>query len=333
MNCLVTGATGFLGGYIVEQLVARGDRVRAYCRRPLPELDALGVETVLGDVRDAEQTTTACQGIEVVFHTAAVAGIWGLWQHFYETNTIGTRHVVAGCLRHGVQKLVFTSSPSVTFDGQEQCGVDETAPYPNRWLCHYPHTKALAEQEVLAANGRNGLVTCALRPHLIWGPRDRHLVPRVIERARQGKLVRVGDGKNLIDMVYVENAAAAHLQAADRLVAGSPVAGRAYFISQGEPVNCWQWIDELLAQAGLPPLKRSIPTAVAYAAGAAMEATWSLLRKQSEPRMTRFLALQLGRSHYFDISRARRDFGYEPHVSKEEGMRRLAGRAETSPTP
>ncbi|HWB14598.1 MAG TPA: NAD-dependent epimerase/dehydratase family protein [Pirellulales bacterium] len=325
MHCLVTGANGFLGRYIVEQLAARGDRVRAYCRRHATELDALGVETFLGDVRDAEQTEAACQGIDVVFHTAAVAGIWGPWKHFYETNTLGTRHVIAGCLRHGVQKFVFTSSPSVTFDGREQCGVDETVPYPQRWLCHYPHTKALAEQEVLAANGRNGLVTCALRPHLIWGPRDHHLVPRVIERARHGKLVRVGDGKNLIDMVYVENAAAAHLRAADHLFPGSPVAGRAYFISQGEAVNCWHWIDELLAQAGLSPVKRSIPTAVAYAAGAAMEATWSLLRKESEPRMTRFLALQLGKSHYFDISRARHDFGYEPRVSKEEGMRRLAG--------
>jgi nucleoside-diphosphate-sugar epimerase len=149
-------------------------------------------------------------------------------------------------------------------------------------------------------------------------------VPRVIERARQGKLARVGDGKNLIDMVFVENAAAAHLQAADRLLVGSPLAGQAYFISQGEPVNCWEWIDELLAQAGLPPVNRSIPTSAAYAVGAAMEAAWRLMRRESEPRMTRFLALQLGRSHYFDISRARRDFGYEPHISKEEGMRRLA---------
>ncbi|HEV3341258.1 MAG TPA: NAD-dependent epimerase/dehydratase family protein [Pirellulales bacterium] len=324
MHCLVTGANGFLGLYLVEQLAARGDRVRAYCRRPSPELAEMGVETVLGDVRDAEQTAAACEGIDVVFHTAAVAGIWGPWKHFYETNTLGTRHVIGGCLRHGVQKLVYTSSPSVTFDGREQCGIDETAPYPQRWLCHYPHTKALAEQEVLAANGRNGLLTCALRPHLIWGPRDRQLVPRVMERAREGKLVRVGDGKNLIDMVYVENAAAAHLQAADRLLAGSPVAGQAYFISQGEPVNCWRWIDELLLQAGLPRVGRSIPTMVAYAVGAVLEAAYSLMRKESEPRMTRFLALQLGRSHYFDVSRARRDFGYEPRISTAVGMQRLA---------
>ncbi|HET6881068.1 MAG TPA: NAD-dependent epimerase/dehydratase family protein [Pirellulales bacterium] len=323
MHCLVTGANGFLGQYLVEQLVARGDRVRAYCRRPSRELDALGAETLLGDVRDAAPTMAACEGIDAVFHVAAVAGIWGPWKLFYETNTLGTRHVIEGCLRHKVPRLVYTSSPSVTFDGTEQCGVDESAPYPQRWLCHYPHTKALAEQEVLKASGPD-LLTCALRPHLIWGPRDRQLVPRVIERARQGRLMRVGDGTNLIDMVYVENAARAHLQAADKLYAGSPVAGSAYFISQGEPVNCWRWIDELLALAAAPPVKRAISTTAAYCIGAAMEATYYLARKESEPRMTRFLALQLGKSHYFNIDRARRDLGYDPSISTAEGIRRLA---------
>lgn len=324
MHNLVTGANGFLGLYIVEQLVARGERVSAYCRRRTAELDALGVETTLGDIRDAEATAAVCKEIDVVFHTAAVAGVWGPWKLFYETNTLGTRNVIAACLRHGVKKLVYTSSPSVTFDGKEQCGADETAPYPKRWLCHYPHTKALAEQEVLKANGRDGLLTCSLRPHLIWGPRDRQLVPRVIERARQGKLMRVGDGKNLIDMVYVENAALAHLQAADHLAPNSPVAGSAYFISQGKPVNCWEWIDELLALQGLPPVKRAIPVGAAYAIGATLEAAYTVLGKKSEPRMTRFLALQLGKSHYFDIRRARNDFGYVPQVSKEDGMDRLA---------
>jgi len=325
VNCLVTGAGGFLGLYIVEQLVARGDRVRGLCRGRYAELDRLGVETVQADLRDAQAVAAACANMEVVYHVASVAGIWGPWDHFFAANTLGTRHVIAGCRRHGVPRLVYTSSPSVTFDGGDQCGVDETVPYPKHWLCHYPHTKALAEQEVLAANGQGGLLTCSLRPHLIWGPRDRHLVPRLIERARRGQLRRVGDGRNLIDMVYVENAATAHLQAADRLIAGSPVGGRAYFISQGEPVNCWHWIDELLALAGLPPVERAIPMSVAWAIGAAMEAATKLTGRRSEPRMTRFLAAQLGKSHYFKIDRARRDFGYEARVSTAEGMRRLAG--------
>jgi len=324
VNCLVTGAGGFLGLYIVEQLAARGDWVRAICRRRVAELDALGVETVLADLRDAEAVAAACKGVDVVFHVAGVAGIWGPWDYFYGINTLGTRHVLDGCRRHGVGRLVYTSSPSVTFDGSDQCGVDESAPYPKRWLCHYPHTKALAEQEVLAANGRGGLLTCSLRPHLIWGPRDRQLVPRLVERAKSGRLRRVGDGTNLIDMVYVENAAAAHLQAADRLSAGSPVAGNAYFITQGEPVNCWQWIDELLALYGLPPVRKSISIGAARALGAGLEAAYAALRLKSELPMTRFLASQLGKSHYFSIERAKRDFGYEPRISTAEGMRRLA---------
>lgn len=321
--CLVTGAAGFLGLYLVEQLVARGDRVRALCRRPAPDLERLGVEIALGDIRDAKAIAAACQGIDTVYHAAGVAGIWGPWRHYYETNTLGTQNIIDGCVLHGVKRLVFTSSPSVTFDGGDQCGIDESAPYAKRWLCHYPHTKALAEQAVLAANGRGELATCALRPHLIWGPSDRQLVPRLFERARAGKLLRVGDGRNLIDMIHVENAAAAHLQAADRLAPGSPVAGKVYFISQGEPVNCWRWIDELLALAGLPPVKRGISLSAAWAIGAAMETAHRLTRSEAEPRMTRFLAAQLGRSHYFNIERARRDFEYEPRVSTSDGLARL----------
>jgi nucleoside-diphosphate-sugar epimerase len=323
VNALVTGGGGFLGRYLVEQLVARGDRVRMLGRGDYPELRALGVETVRGDVADRQTAVEACRGVDVVFHAAAISGIGGPWDLYYRTNTQGTRHVVEGCLAHGVGRLVYTSSPSVTFDGTDQRGVNESAPYPTQWLAHYPRSKALAEQHVLESSGRQGLLCCALRPHLIWGPRDRHLIPRLLARARSGRLRRVGDGTNLIDMVYVENAAAAHLLAADALVPGSVVAGRAYFISQGEPVNCWQWIDEILALAGLPPVKRAISFSSARRVGAAMETVYRLLRLKSEPPMTRFLAAQLATSHYFDITRAKEDFGYRVGVSTEEGMRRL----------
>jgi nucleoside-diphosphate-sugar epimerase len=322
MFALVTGGGGFLGQYIVEQLLARGDRVRSLARGHYPELANLGVECVRGDLRDGAAVRGACAGVDVVFHTAAVAGIWGPWQDYFDVNVLGTRHVLEGCRQHGVPRLVFSSSPSVTFDGQPQEGVDERAPYPDRWLCHYQHTKALAEQAVLEANGRE-LATCALRPHLIWGPGDPHLTPRLIARAMAGQLRRVGDGTNLIDMVYVENAATAHVQAADVLTGDSPVAGRAYFISQGEPVNCWQWIDEILALVGVAPVRRHVSLATAWRVGAILEAMHRLFGIRSEPRMTRFLAAQLGTSHYFDITAARRDFGYHPQMSTAEGMRRL----------
>lgn len=324
MQTLVTGAAGFLGLYVTEQLVARGDYVRVLCRRRSPELDALGVETVHADLRDAHAVIAACEGVDCVFHVAGVAGIWGPWEHYHGINVLGTEHVLRGCQKHSVHRLVYTSSPSVTFDGSPQEGIDESAPYPKRWLCHYPHTKALAEQAVLAANGVGALATCSLRPHLIWGPRDRHLIPRVVQRARSGRLRRVGDGANLVDTVYVENAARAHLQAADALhSADAQPAGKAYFISQGEPVNCWDWIDQILALEGLAPVCKSISLNAAWRVGAACEVLWKVLSKRSEPPMTRFLAAQLGTSHWFDISAARRDFGYEATVSTDEGMRRL----------
>lgn len=324
MKALVTGAGGFLGRYIAEQLRARGDQVRAFSRNRYEALDRLGVETMLGDLRDDEAVARACDGVDVVFHVAAVTGLGGPWRHYFGINTVGARNVVRGCLEHNVPRLVYTSSPSVTFDGGPQCGVDESAPYPDRWLAHYPHSKALAEQAVLEANGTRGLLTCSLRPHLIWGPRDQHLIPRLVQRARSGRLRRVGDGTNLIDMIYVENAAEAHLQAADALHPGSRVAGRAYFLSQGEPVRCWGWIDELLAMAGLPPVAKAISLRAAWRIGWLFECIWSALRLHSDPPMTRFLAAQLATSHYFDITAARGDFGYRPRISAEEGMCRMA---------
>ena len=324
MNVLVTGAGGFLGQYIAEQLVARGDRVRSFSRQHHPRLETLGVEQLAGDVRDPTALTPACHNIDTVFHVAGVAGIWGPWQHYHGINTLGTANLIAAARRSGVQRLVYTSSPSVTFDSGHREGIDESAPYASRWPCHYPHSKALAEQQILDANTQDGLLTCALRPHLIWGPRDQHLIPRLLERARRGQLRRVGDGSNRVDMIYVENAAAAHLLAADRLVAHSPVGGSAYFISQGEPVNCWQWIDQILAAAGLHPVTKSISLTAAWYLGGAMELTHHLLRRRAEPRMTRFLAAQLAMSHYFDITRARQHFDYAPTISTEEGMERLA---------
>ncbi len=323
MQALVTGGGGFLGLYITEQLAARGDAVRVFCRGRYDRLDELGVECVRGDVRDVDAVTAACDGIDVVFHTAAVPGVWGPWKMFHGINTIGTMHVIDACRAQGVPKLVFTSSPSVIFDGRPHENVDESHPYPRSFLCHYPHSKALAEQAVLAADGTGGFSTVALRPHLIWGPRDNHLIPRLIRRARSGRLRRVGEGRNLISMSYVENAAFAHLQAADALRPGSPLAGQAYFINEPEPVNLWPWIDELLGHAGLPPVRKTISANAAYRAGAMLETFYRLLRLPGEPPMTRFVALQLGGSHYYDVSKARRDFGYEPFVSLEEGMRRL----------
>lgn len=333
MHALVTGGGGFLGRYIVEQLLARGNRVRSFGRGEYPELTALGVEVVRGDIGDSQAVAAVCDGVDCVFHAAALPGIGMNHPAYDRVNRLGTENVLAACRSAGVRRLVLTSSPSVAFRGVDQCGVDESQPYDFDWLranrAWYSLSKALAEQAVLAANGEGGLGTCALRPHLIWGPRDSQLIPRLIQRARSGRLRRVGDGTNLVDITYVENAAEAHLLAADALAANRPPAevgspaGKAYFLSQGQPVNCWQWIDEILALVGLPPVRKSMSLKAAWRLGATCEGLWRLLGLRSEPPMTRFLAAQLATSHWFDISAARRDFDYEPRVSTAEGMRRL----------
>ncbi|HZZ27532.1 MAG TPA: NAD-dependent epimerase/dehydratase family protein [Pirellulales bacterium] len=338
MSVLVTGAAGFLGRHIVQQALARDNHVRVFCRTPKASWAALfglkseHVEIAVGDIRDPLAVDAALNGMDTVFHVAGVAGLWGPWKHYFQVNVQGTQNVIAACRRHGVRRLVYTSSPSVVFTTADQCGDDESLPYTHRWLCHYSHSKALAEQAVLAANIEGDLRTCALRPHLIWGPGDRHLLPRLLASARSGRLRKVGNGQNLTDIAYVDNAAAAHLLAADALIPGSPVCGRSYFISQGEPVNCWQWIDELLALTGLPAVKKSISVTQAWRVGLMMETAYRVLRLRTEPPMTRFLAAQLGRSHWFDISAARRDFGYQPIVTTTDGMSRLKASFVSEPT-
>jgi nucleoside-diphosphate-sugar epimerase len=332
MHALVTGGGGFLGRYIVEQLVARGDRVRSFSRDQYPDLAALGVDQLRGDLRDAHAVRAACADVDVVFHVAAVAGVWGPWQHYYGSNTSGTEHVIAACRAAGVRRMVFTSSPSVVFDGSPHEGADESLKYPERYLCHYPHTKALAEQAVLRAND-NSLATVALRPHLIWGPRDPHLIPRIIERARCGRLRRVGDGTNRISVSYVENVAQAHLLAADALQPGSTISGRAYFINEPEPVPLWDFLGEVLSRAGAPPVTRSLSAKTAYRLGATLEAVYAALRLSAEPPMTRFVALQLGQPHWYRIDAAARDFGYAPAVSMREGLDRMQAEWERNADP
>jgi len=323
VRALVTGGGGFLGGAIIGQLRGRGDTVRSFSRQHYGELENLGVEQRRGDLADAAAVADAIAGCDVVFHVAAKAGVWGPADEYVRANVVGTRNVLAACRQHGVSRLVFTSSPSVVGSGRDIKGDNESLPYPGAYTAHYPRTKAIAEADVLAANGPE-LATVALRPHLIWGPGDPHLLPRLVVRAKPGRLRQVGDGTNTVDIIYIDNAATAHLLAADRLAPGSPIAGRAYFLSQGEPVPLWPFINQVLELSGVPPVTRRIPAGVAYAAGALLEVMYRLFRIRSEPPMTRFLVQQLSTSHWFDISAARRDLGYGPTISTAEGLQRLA---------
>ncbi|MGB0715890.1 MAG: NAD-dependent epimerase/dehydratase family protein [Phycisphaerae bacterium] len=322
MKALVTGGGGFLGTRIVEMLLERGDVPVALGRNRYAHLDKLGVQTVQADLRDPQAVKDACEGMDVVFHVGALAGIWGPSHLFWDINAGGTANVLAGCRAHGVSRLVYTSSPSVVFGNDALCGVDESQPYPAKHTADYPKTKASAERMILKAN-RPELRTVSLRPHLIWGPNDPHIIPRLLERARKGRLKQVGDGTNLVDITYIDNAADAHLQAADALDSHDACCGRAYFISQGEPVALWPWINELLESLGAPCVRKSVSYGMADTIGRVLETVYRTCRLKGEPPMTRFVASQLAKSHYFCIDAARRDLGYEPRVSTEEGMARL----------
>lgn len=322
MKALVTGGGGFLGKAIVKRLRERGDEVCSFSRNPHPELTEMGVEHCRGELADAGAVKRAAEGCDIIFHVAAKAGVWGPYEEFYRANVLGTKHVIDACRLHGIKRLVYTSSPSVVFDGSDMEGVDESVPYPEHFEAFYPQTKAEAEQLVLQANDQT-LATVALRPHLIWGPEDNHLVPRILARGAKGALLKLGSRECLVDTVYIDNAALAHLQAADHLAVGSVVAGKAYFLSQGEPLPIWDVVNRILDAGGLPPVTRTISPSLAYTIGAILEKVYGLLNLKGEPRMTRFVAKELSTSHWFDLSAARNDFGYQPEVTFDEGIERL----------
>jgi len=332
-STLVTGGTGFLGKRLMLRLLAEGRRVTVLSRRADADLAARGVRFVCASLDDAEAVRAACAGQESVFHTAAKVGVWGRYADFYKTNVLGTRALIEGCREHGVSRLIYTSTPSVVYNGRDIAGGDESLPLTTRCPSPYPLTKAIAEREVLAANSEK-LRTVALRPHLIWGAGDPHLVPRLLAAAGSqtlffGRRLRiVGSGQNRVDMVHVENAVDAHLLAEAALspdLASRRGAGRAYFITNGEPVRLWNWVNELLAALGEPPVTRRVSLRGASLLGGLCEGLWRGLPflLKGEPPMTRFVAAELAKDHWFDIGAARRDLGYSPRVSMEQGFREL----------
>ncbi len=322
MRALVTGGGGFLGSEIARQLLEKGVTVRSLQRSRSTQPGSQGAEIYGGDITDAEAVNQACRECDVVFHVAGRTGVWGRYRDYYRPNVIGTKNIINACLENGIEHLVYTSSPSAVFDGRDEDGIDESVPYPEHFLSHYCATKAEAERLVLTANGYR-LSTVALRPHLIWGPGDPHLFPRVISRARIGKLKLIENHGRRVDTTYITNAAHAHLLAWGILQSSGACAGKAYFISNGEPKTMAELINRFLDLAGLPPVTRTVSPGLAYAAGIAMESAYKLLGIESEPFMTRFVAKQLAVAHWYDLSAAKNDLGYKPLVSIDEGMDRL----------
>lgn len=331
-HVFVTGAGGFLGKAICKMLRSVDIKVTGFARGIYPELEHMGVVMVQGDICDLKKLTTAMHGCDLVFHVASKAGVWGSKSDYYQPNVDGASNIIQACKSLAIKHIVYTSTPSVTFAGVDEAGIDESQPYAKEFLNYYAQSKALAEQMMLNANGEQ-LKTTALRPHLIWGPEDPHLVPRVIERAKAGRLKLLGKDDKLVDTIYIDNAAYAHILAGVNIVAtnatNTSCAGKSYFISNGQPITMASMLNNILACVDLPPVTQRVPTALAFGLGALLEWGYHLLSKKEEPMMTRFVARQLSTSHYFNIDAAKKDLGYQPLVTIEQGMQALKASLST----
>jgi nucleoside-diphosphate-sugar epimerase len=316
----VTGGSGFVGKALSIKLLEQGWDVCGLSRRTVQEIESAGGRSLSLDITDADAKSWSCfQGAEVVFHVAAHVGMWGRLEDFMRVNVDGTQNVLNACKRYGVKRLVYTSSPSVVADGTDLQGIDESYPYPDHYEAFYPQTKAQAERLVLAANS-DTLFTCALRPHLIWGPGDVNFVPTILERAKAGKLIQVGAGENMVDTCYIEDCISAHMLAAAALEENRNARGKAYFISQGEPVSLWGWINQVLELNRLPLIEKAISRKVAGVLATICEWFSKIHPRHPEPLLTRFLVSEMATDHYFSLALARKELGFEPRFSVAEAL-------------
>lgn len=322
MQILLTGAGGFLGRAIARRLVDRGHLVRALMRNPHAELDALGVEQWQGDADSLDAVLEVAAGCDAIVHSAGHVDPLAPIETSYQANVLTTDVALAAAELAGVPRLVFTSCASVVIGSTDINGGGESLPYPMRWPAVYPHAKALAEQRVLAANGE-ALATIALRPSLLWAPDETRLTPRLVDLARRGRLRLTAQPANRIDCCHVDNAALAHVLAVERLEPAAPIAGRSYFISDGEPVSVEALIAAILRVHGLPsPVRRLSPRLARWLAASA-----GLRRRLPgghQPLLDPYLLNLTDRSAWFSIAAARRDLDYAPQTSTRDALARQA---------
>ncbi len=331
MNVLVTGAGSALMGLVVRSLAARGDRVGVLQRRRVDGLDQLGVTQHLGDIREVDAVRAAVDGCDAVIHGAALVGVVGDYDDFASVNIHGTRNVIDVARRSGVGRVVHISTPSVAHLGDSLVGEPAGSARTGRQHGeHYSETKAQGELLALdAADSELGVV--ALRPHLVWGPGDRQLVGRIIERARSGRLPLIGGGAALVDTTYIDNAADAIIAALAAVSPGAVVSGRAYVVANGEPRPIRDLLVAICAAAGLNPRLVTVRPGPARVVGGVVERIWPRF-SSSEPPLTRFVVDQLATAHWFDLRATHTDLGWRPRIGLDEGLERLAAWFRSRPT-
>jgi len=317
MKALVTGATGFLGGALARRLHNTGWDVTALGRNSskLDQLEHEGIRTLQIDLKEKNEMAVACKEQEIIFHCAALPSPWGNFEAFYQANVIGTRNVIRGCEEHKVKRLVYVSTPSIYFDYNSRINVKETDVLPEP-VSNYSATKILAEEEVDKAFV-NGLATVTIRPRGIFGPGDTVISPRLIPRLRSGRLPIVGDGKNIVDLTYIENVVDALI-----LCSESPIntLGKKYNISNGEPIKLWEWLEKICGELGYQSPKIKISSSLAYGLAAVLEAAYTIIPTQPEPPLTRMAVNMIANSTTLDISAAKNELGFQPKISMNEGF-------------
>ncbi len=327
LRCLVTGSAGFVGSNLVRALLARGCEVHGFDKAPAP-FDDPHLRWFQGDVRDEKRLLEACEGVDTIFHTAAmIETLTYAPKAFAElvrsVNVEGTRTVLRVAQESGVRRLVHTSS-IITASGDAHRGASEATPYSTSSDL-YSSTKVASEQLVLAANGESGLLTSAIRPGGIYGPGERNtLIGPMIKALKQGvPIVVFGDGVTRMDYTYIDNLVDAQIRAAERLVEGSPVCGQAYFVTDGDPINTGTFSQTLVSEMGLDVRSIRVPGPVAHALATAGERVFQLFGRPKPPVSIVEVRLCV-RDSYFSIDKARRDLAYEPVVDTREGLRRTA---------
>ncbi len=319
-TALVTGATGFLGGALCRRLAGDGWDVSILARNPAAA-EALrtehGVRVFAGDLADLPAVRRAVpSGTEFIFHCAAKVGSWGTRKEYYAANVTGTENLLAAARAAGVRRFVHVSTPSLCFRWSARRGFREDDPLP-RPATPYAWSKRIAEERVRETCAAAGMEGVLLRPRAVFGPGDPHILPRMIETLRAGRLPIIGSGHTLTDMTFIENAVDALL-----LAAGTPAercSGRTYHVTNGEPVNLWEMLRGLAEATGVPPPQKLVPFPIAFGLGATLEFFARALRL-GEPPLTRYTASLLGRDATLDISAVRRDLGYVPRVSVRGGL-------------
>lgn len=309
MRYLVTGSTGFLGKALTKRLMEDGHEVIGVSRRQ----DSLPTKHISISLENL-QSLKDFLPIDGVFHTAAKVGMWGDREEFYRINVEATKRLLDLVQESGIDKFVYTSSPSVIADGKDLENVDERVPYPEKYIAYYPETKSIAEKLVLR---ETRLKTIVLRPHLIFGPGDTNLIPTILNKG--DRLRRIGAKENLADFTYIDDCVEAHILAMGALQNNPNSRNRVFFISQGEPYPLWKFIERVLKSKGLSLSNRIINPKVAFFLAGVSETVASLTG--IEPRLTKFLVEEMTTHHYFDISAAKKELGFKPSVGIEEGLR------------